>query len=37
MDSARDHKFAFNEAISFIVPCDTQEEIDIATLRQAAA
>ena len=28
MDSAHDHKFAFNEAISFIVPCDTQEEID---------
>ena len=28
MDSARDHKFAFNEAISFMVPCDTQEEID---------
>jgi predicted 3-demethylubiquinone-9 3-methyltransferase (glyoxalase superfamily) len=28
MDSARDHKFAFNEAISFLVPCDTQEEID---------
>jgi predicted 3-demethylubiquinone-9 3-methyltransferase (glyoxalase superfamily) len=28
MDSARDHKFAFNEAISFIVPCDTQEEVD---------
>ena len=28
MDSARQHKFAFNEAISFIVPCDTQEEID---------
>ena len=28
MDSARDHKFAFNEAISFVVPCDTQEEID---------
>ena len=28
MDSARDHKFAFNEAISFIVPCNTQEEID---------
>jgi hypothetical protein len=22
MDSAREHKFAFNEAISFIVPCD---------------
>ena len=28
MDSAREHQFAFNEAISFIVPCDTQREID---------
>jgi predicted 3-demethylubiquinone-9 3-methyltransferase (glyoxalase superfamily) len=28
MDSARQHDFAFNEAISFLVPCDTQEEID---------
>ena len=28
MDSAWEHKFAFNEAVSFIVPCDTQEEID---------
>jgi predicted 3-demethylubiquinone-9 3-methyltransferase (glyoxalase superfamily) len=28
MDSAREHKFAFNEAISFIVPCDTQQQID---------
>lgn len=28
MDSAHPHQFAFNEAISFIVPCDTQEEID---------
>src|SRR5947209_9539318 len=28
MDSARGHTFAFNEAISLIVPCDTQEEID---------
>ncbi len=28
MDSAREHKFAFNEAISFMVPCDTQREID---------
>jgi predicted 3-demethylubiquinone-9 3-methyltransferase (glyoxalase superfamily) len=28
MDSAREHKFSFNEAISFIVDCDTQEEID---------
>jgi predicted 3-demethylubiquinone-9 3-methyltransferase (glyoxalase superfamily) len=28
MDSAHEHKFFFNEAISFIVNCDTQEEID---------
>jgi predicted 3-demethylubiquinone-9 3-methyltransferase (glyoxalase superfamily) len=28
MDSAHKHEFAFNEAISFLVPCDTQEEID---------
>lgn len=28
MDSARDHQFSFNEAISFMVYCDTQEEID---------
>jgi len=28
MDSAYKHSFAFNEAISFIVYCDTQEEID---------
>lgn len=28
MDSAREHKFAFNEAISFMVPCETQREID---------
>ena len=28
MDSARDHPFAFNEAISFLVPCETQAEID---------
>jgi predicted 3-demethylubiquinone-9 3-methyltransferase (glyoxalase superfamily) len=28
MDSAREHKFAFNEAVSLMVPCDTQEEID---------
>ena len=28
MDSAYDHKFTFNEAISFIVNCDTQEEIN---------
>jgi predicted 3-demethylubiquinone-9 3-methyltransferase (glyoxalase superfamily) len=28
MDSAHEHAFAFNEAISFMVYCDTQEEID---------
>ncbi len=28
MDSARTHNFTFNEAISFMVHCDTQEEID---------
>ena len=28
MDSAREHNFAFNEAISFIVHCETQKEID---------
>jgi predicted 3-demethylubiquinone-9 3-methyltransferase (glyoxalase superfamily) len=28
MDSAREHNFTFNEAISFIVPCENQEEID---------
>jgi predicted 3-demethylubiquinone-9 3-methyltransferase (glyoxalase superfamily) len=28
MDSARGHNFAFNEAISFIVHCETQKEID---------
>ena len=28
MDSARMHDFTFNEAISFIVHCDTQDEID---------
>jgi predicted 3-demethylubiquinone-9 3-methyltransferase (glyoxalase superfamily) len=28
MDSAHEHQFSFNEAISFIVNCKTQEEID---------
>ena len=27
-DSAYEHRFSFNEAISFMVSCDTQEEID---------
>src|SRR5262249_26467990 len=28
MDGGREHKFAFNEAISFIVNCESQHEID---------
>src|SRR5690606_16250851 len=28
MDSAREHDYGFNEAISLLVNCDTQEEID---------
>jgi predicted 3-demethylubiquinone-9 3-methyltransferase (glyoxalase superfamily) len=28
MDSARPHGFGFNEAVSFMVRCETQEEID---------
>jgi predicted 3-demethylubiquinone-9 3-methyltransferase (glyoxalase superfamily) len=28
MDSAREHKFNFNEAISLMIYCDTQAEID---------
>jgi predicted 3-demethylubiquinone-9 3-methyltransferase (glyoxalase superfamily) len=28
MDSAHGHNFGFNEAISLMVHCDTQEEID---------
>ena len=28
MDSSGPHEFVFNEAISFVVNCDTQEEID---------
>ena len=28
MDSALDHKFTFNEAISLMVDCETQDEID---------
>jgi len=28
MDSAHEHRFAFNEAISLMVSCDTQEAID---------
>jgi len=28
MDSARAHNFGFNEAVSFVVHCDSQGEID---------
>ena len=28
MDGPGDHKFTFNEAVSYVVNCDTQEEID---------
>lgn len=28
MDSAREHRFAFNEAISLLIPCESQQEID---------
>lgn len=28
MDSAHQHDFNFNEAISFLVNCDTQDEVD---------
>lgn len=28
MDSAWEHEFAFNEAISLLIPCKTQEEVD---------
>lgn len=36
MDSAHAHGFTFNEAISFVVPCDTQDEIDYYWERLAA-
>ena len=28
MDSAQDHAFEFNEGISLLIPCETQDEID---------
>ncbi len=36
MDSAHEHTFAFNEAISFIVHCDTQEAIDYYWIKLSA-
>jgi predicted 3-demethylubiquinone-9 3-methyltransferase (glyoxalase superfamily) len=36
MDSAHSHDFAFNEAISFMVNCRTQEEIDYSWERLSA-
>jgi predicted 3-demethylubiquinone-9 3-methyltransferase (glyoxalase superfamily) len=36
MDSPREHQFAFNEAISFTVRCDAQEEIDYLWERPSA-
>ena len=36
MDSAYPHAFGFNEAISFIVLCDTQAEIDEAWKKLSA-
>ncbi|MFZ5515633.1 MAG: VOC family protein [Candidatus Zhuqueibacterota bacterium] len=37
MDSAHPHQFNFNEAVSFIVNCDTQDEIDYYWSRLSAA
>jgi predicted 3-demethylubiquinone-9 3-methyltransferase (glyoxalase superfamily) len=37
MDSARDHDFGFNEAVSLMVGCDNQEEIDYYWNRLSAA
>ena len=28
MDSAHEHKFGFNEALSLLIPCETQDELD---------
>lgn len=28
MESSEPHQFVFNEALSFVIPCDSQEEID---------
>jgi predicted 3-demethylubiquinone-9 3-methyltransferase (glyoxalase superfamily) len=28
MDSAKEHAFGFNEAVSLLIPCETQKEID---------
>jgi predicted 3-demethylubiquinone-9 3-methyltransferase (glyoxalase superfamily) len=28
MDSGMEHQFSFNEAVSLVIPCETQEEVD---------
>ena len=37
MDSARVHEFGFNEAISLMIECDTQEDLDFYSDRLSAA
>lgn len=36
MDSAHEHRFTFNEAVSFMVNCNTQEEVDYFWARLSA-
>ena len=36
MDSAHEHGFSFNEALSFLIPCETQEEMDYYTDKLSA-
>lgn len=37
MDSAREHGYGFNEAVSLLVPCESQKEIDALTPKLSAA